>query len=209
MTPGQPPRFFVLWSCSPSWDGPLTCSEGDCVVPEYVLEREQWLPRPITPVFAFFADALNLEAITPPWLRFRIVSPTPIVMRTGTLIEYRLRIRGVPIRWKTRISQWSPPTGFTDEQISGPYRLWVHEHSFTPHEGGTLCKDRIRYRHFGGELVNRLFVAPELDRIFDYRRKAVHDLLGRPMPPTPTPGPTPIPESHETPIPPSAAPVER
>src|SRR5262245_5790145 len=106
----------------------------------YLIEREQWVPKPIEDVFGFFADATNLEAITPAWLRFRIVTPTPIAMAVGTLIAYRLRWRGLPLHWTTRIEAWEPPHRFVDMQLSGPYRSWHHTHSFESQEGGTLIR---------------------------------------------------------------------
>ena len=144
----------------------------------YDLEREQWFPRPLEEVFAFFADAGNLEAITPPWLGFEVLTPRPIAMRPGTLIDYRLRLRGVPLRWRTEISVWQPPHRFVDEQRRGPYREWVHEHTFAAVDGGTLVRDRVRYRVPGGWLVHELFVRRDVERIFDYRRERLASLLG-------------------------------
>jgi len=144
----------------------------------YDLEREQWFPRPLEEVFAFFADAGNLEAITPPWLGFEVLTPRPIAMRPGTLIDYRLRLRGVPLRWRTEISVWQPPHRFVDEQRRGPYRLWVHEHRFIEVPGGTEIVDRVRYAVPGGRLVERLVVDRDLARIFEYRRRRVAELLG-------------------------------
>jgi len=142
-----------------------------------VLTRELWLPRPAGEVFAFFADARNLDAITPPWLHFRILSPDP-AMHEGALLDYRIRLRGVPIRWRTRITAWDPPHRFVDAQLRGPYRLWVHEHTFEPRPGGVLCRDRVEYDAPGGPLVHRLLVAPDLARIFDYRAKRMQELFG-------------------------------
>ncbi len=146
----------------------------------YTLQREQMLPRPIDRVFAFFADAANLEAITPPWLRFQILTPQPIAMGPGTLIEYRLRLRGMPIRWVTRIEQWEPPTRFSDVQLRGPYRLWGHLHTFEPCGAGTRMCDLVRYAlPFGplGRLAHRLIVQSDLDAIFDYRAAQVEEML--------------------------------
>lgn len=147
----------------------------------YELSRDQEIPVAIDRVFAFFADAANLEAITPPLLRFRILTPRPIEMKPGALIDYRLRIRGVPVRWRTRISIYEPPHRFVDEQLRGPYRQWVHEHTFesTP-SGGTRMRDIVRYelpRVPGSSIVHRLMVRPDLERIFDYRREAIGRLL--------------------------------
>ena len=139
---------------------------------------EQWLPRPRAEVFPFFADAANLERLTPPWLEFRILTPRPVAMREGALIDYRLRIRGVPVRWRTRIAAWEPPDRFVDEQVRGPYRLWVHEHLFVERDGGTLCRDEVRYAVPGGALVDRLLVRPDVERIFAWRRRALAELFG-------------------------------
>jgi len=146
----------------------------------FVLRREQRLPRPPHEVFPFFADAGNLEAITPPWLGFRVVTPRPIEMREGALIEYRLRVHGLPISWLTRIEEWeTDPTHprFVDVQLNGPYSLWHHTHEFRPHpDGGTLMTDTVRYAlPFGplGSLAHRVLVRRDLERIFDFRARAV------------------------------------
>jgi ligand-binding SRPBCC domain-containing protein len=143
----------------------------------HVLEREQSLPRPPHAIFPFFGDATNLEAITPPWLGFRVVTPEPIEMAPGALIEYRLRLHGVPIRWRTTIAVWDPPRRFVDVQLSGPYRMWHHTHDFEPApDGGTLMRDTVRYAlPLGplGELAHHLLVKRDLERIFDFRRSAV------------------------------------
>jgi ligand-binding SRPBCC domain-containing protein len=137
----------------------------------HTLEREQVLPVQPGEAFQFFADAHNLEAITPPWLRFQVVTPPPIPMRPGTQIEYRLRLHGVPLGWLSRIEIWEPGRRFADLQVRGPYRLWHHTHSFTPHERGTSMSDLVRYAlPIPG--VGR-FVRRDLERIFDYRRDAV------------------------------------
>lgn len=151
----------------------------------HTLDLELWLRRPIDEVFAFFSRAENLEAITPPWLRFTILTPTPIPMRAGTLIEYRLRLRGWPVRWTTRIAVWEPPRRFVDEQVRGPYRRWVHAHTFERRDGGTLARDRVEYDPPGGPLVHRLFVRPEVERIFAYRQRRLRELLDGPPPAVP------------------------
>ena len=146
-----------------------------------VLEREQRLPCAPGAAFAFFGDAFNLEAITPPWLLFRIVTPRPIEMRPGALIEYRLRLRGLPVRWLTQIDEWDPGRRFVDTQLRGPYRLWHHTHSFEPDgAGGTLMRDTVRYTlplGPAGELARRLVVGRDLGRIFDFRREAIANRL--------------------------------
>jgi ligand-binding SRPBCC domain-containing protein len=139
-----------------------------------------WLDRPRDEVFPFFANALNLEEITPAWLRFRIVSKIPIQMYEGVEIEYRLRVRGIPIGWRSRITAWDPPHCFVDEQVRGPYRLWVHEHRFSADSGGTLCEDNVKYIPLGGSLVNKLFVERDIQKIFAYRSEQLRKIFGGP-----------------------------
>ncbi|MEX2529892.1 MAG: SRPBCC family protein [Gemmatimonadota bacterium] len=142
------------------------------------LRTEIHLPRPRDEVFSFFADAFNLQAITPPTLDFRIVTQPPIEMAEGTLIDYRLRLRGVPIRWRTRIQRWEPPSLFVDQQVRGPYRLWVHEHRFLEEDGGTRVLDHVRYAVLGGRFVNALFVRSEVEGIFRFRGERLLDRFG-------------------------------
>jgi ligand-binding SRPBCC domain-containing protein len=143
----------------------------------YRLEAELWLPRPLHEVFAFFSDAHRLEEITPPWLRFQVRTAKPIPMFAGTIIDYRLRLRGIPLTWQSVISVWEPPSRFVDRQVRGPYRLWHHEHSFVEHDGGTLIRDRIEYAIIGGPIVHELFVRRDLERIFAYRQDRLATLL--------------------------------
>jgi ligand-binding SRPBCC domain-containing protein len=145
------------------------------------LVREQRVARPLEEVFEFFARAGNLERITPPWLSFGLLSQEPIEMRLGTLIRYRLRLHGVPLRWTSRIEQWEPGRVFADRQVEGPYRLWHHQHEFWRSDGKTLVRDRVRYAlPLGtlGELGHALFVRRDLERIFRYRHEAVARMLG-------------------------------
>jgi ligand-binding SRPBCC domain-containing protein len=148
---------------------------------EHVLEREQLVGRAVGEVFEFFSQARNLERITPPWLRFEVLTPEPIAMAPGTLIDYRLRLRGVPLRWISRIEEWEHERGFVDRQLRGPYRLWHHRHEFVPcGDGGTVVRDRVRYAlPLGrlGEAAHAALVRRDLERIFDYRRAAVRRLL--------------------------------
>ena len=147
----------------------------------HVLERTQVVPRSRPEVFSFFEDASNLERITPPFLGFRIVTPLPIAMAEGTLIDYRIRLFGLPLRWRTRIDAYDPPRAFVDTQLSGPYRLWRHTHRFDEHPEGTLIFDRVEYDvGFGpfGELARALFVRRTLERIFDHRQRVVAEIFG-------------------------------
>lgn len=152
----------------------------------FELTSEVLLPRPRDEVFPFFADAGNLERLTPPWLRFEVLTPQPIAMRPAAVIEYRLRLRGLPVRWRSEITAWEPPFRFVDEQRRGPYRLWIHEHRFEEREGRTLVGDRVRYAVPGGPLleglVNRLLVRPDLERIFAFRRAVLLRLFGPALP---------------------------
>jgi ligand-binding SRPBCC domain-containing protein len=142
----------------------------------HVLERAQVLPADRDEVFAFFGDAFNLEAITPPWLGFRVLTPGPIEMGPGTLIEYRLKLHRLRVDWLTRVEIWEPGRRFVDTQLRGPYRLWRHTHFFEDHRGGTRVRDCVSYElPLGplGELARMLFVRRDLERIFDYRHTAV------------------------------------
>ena len=167
------------------------------------LVRTQLVPLPRDETFAFFAEPSNLEAITPPWLRFRILSEQPVVIGEGTLIDYRLVVHRVPVRWRTRIERWEPDVCFVDTQVKGPYALWEHTHAFEEHPDGTLIHDRVEYRMplgAAGALMHRLVVARDLDRIFDYRRAAIGRKLGT------VPAPA---DAAETPRDSSLAPTRR
>lgn len=133
------------------------------------LRTELWVPRPIDTVFDFFADAYRLEDITPPWLHFHVVTPRPVTMAVGTLIDYRLRLHGLPIGWQSEIAAWEPPVRFVDRQVRGPYRLWHHEHTFESVDGGTRVVDCVDYAVPGGPLIHALLVRRDLVRIFEYR----------------------------------------
>ena len=140
-------------------------------------ERSATLPFPRERVFDFFSRAENLELLTPPWLSFNILTPAPIRMGEGALIDYRLRLHGIPITWRSEITVWEPPYRFVDEQRRGPYRLWVHTHRFTEVDGGTQVEDLVKYAVVGGSLINKLFVAPDIKRIFDYRQTRLRELF--------------------------------
>jgi ligand-binding SRPBCC domain-containing protein len=142
-------------------------------------ERAQVLAGFREDVFAFFSNAQNLEMLTPPWLRFQILTALPIDMQVGTRIDYALRLHGIRVRWTSEITAWEPPLRFIDEQVRGPYRLWVHEHRFESVAGGTRVIDHVRYAVPGGRLVNRMLVAPDLDRVFRYRSDYLEKMFGR------------------------------
>jgi ligand-binding SRPBCC domain-containing protein len=144
------------------------------------LERRQWLSAPLDRVFDFFAQAGNLERITPPWLHFELLGEAPAELGVGTLIDYRLHVRRIPIRWRSRIEEWEPGRSFVDRQLRGPYRLWHHRHTFTLQDGGTLVRDEVTYAlPFGraGQFAHPLFVRRDLERIFEYRHRAVQEIM--------------------------------
>lgn len=138
------------------------------------INATQTLPRPIEEVFPFFTDAFNLERLTPSFLGFKVLTPKPIKMQSGTVINYTLKIHHIPIRWKTTIQNWDPPHTFVDNQDKGPYTLWHHTHTFTPTDDGnsTLCEDTVLYKPKGwilAPIVNKLFVQRDVKNIFEFR----------------------------------------
>lgn len=143
----------------------------------YELTSQVFLPLERTDVFDLFADAANLEKLTPPFLQFHVETPLPIEMKRGALIDYRLRLHGFPIRWRTEITEWEPPFRFQDSQIRGPYSMWVHSHEFEETDRGTVVKDLVRYAMPGGTLVHSMFVKGDLRRIFEYRQARLPELL--------------------------------
>ena len=146
------------------------------------LRREQRFALPPEEVFPFFGDARNLEAITPPLLRFRVLTPEPLEMRVGTHIQYRLRLHGIPANWLTTIQEWDPPRRFVDVQLRGPYALWHHTHDLADDgAGGTTMRDTVRYAiGFGplGELAHRVLVRRDLEAIFDFREEHITQTFG-------------------------------
>ncbi len=145
----------------------------------FEFKTEQLLPRPLDQVFPFFSDPRNLQAITPPWLDFEITTKGDLQMREGLVIDYRLRIRGIPLRWRSEITIWQPPRRFVDEQRTGPYRFWIHEHTFEAIGNSTRIGDYVQYGVPGGVLVQRLFVARDVARIFEFRRAKLEQILER------------------------------
>jgi ligand-binding SRPBCC domain-containing protein len=144
----------------------------------FTFTSSQSLRAPLDEVFAFFADPGNLERITPPWVAFRIKTPLPIEMRAGALIDYRLRIKGIPTAWRTEITEWDPPYRFVDTQLKGPYRRWVHTHTFAEAGDTTRIEDHISYAVPGGALIARWFVRRDVERIFEFRSRVLTKLFG-------------------------------
>jgi ligand-binding SRPBCC domain-containing protein len=146
----------------------------------HTLVREQWVPQPIDAAFAFFSDPANLQALTPPWLDFRITE-SPAQLQVGSLIRYKLRWHGLPVRWTTRIAEWQPPHRFVDIQLSGPYALWHHQHQLTSAGAGTSIRDEVTYAlPLGalGNIAHSLLVRKDVERIFDYRIQRMRQILG-------------------------------
>lgn len=150
----------------------------------HILEREQFITQPLSEVFAFFERPENLAEITPPGMRFRIRSESPVEMRRGAVIDYTISLLGLRLKWRSRISTYEPPHMFVDVQERGPYALWEHTHTFEEVEGGTLVRDVVRYEMpFGplGRLAHTLWVRRQLERIFDFRAVRLEEIFeGRP-----------------------------
>jgi ligand-binding SRPBCC domain-containing protein len=141
----------------------------------YQLRTQLWLPQSREEIFSFFSDPENLDRLTPPWLHFEILTAPSIEMRKGALLDYRLKLHGIPIRWQSEIADWEPPNRFVDRQTRGPYTLWVHEHTFSEHNGGTLVGDKVLYSPLGGRLIQKFLIAPDLQKIFRYRHQMLQD----------------------------------
>jgi ligand-binding SRPBCC domain-containing protein len=164
------------------------------------LLRQLWIPRPLEVVFSFFSNPQNLEQLTPPSIGFKILTPEPISMQAGTLLDYRILLHGFPLRWRSEITAWEPPHRFVDVQRRGPYSSWLHEHRFESRDHGTLLTDFIQYQipfHWvpGAQLLRRFLVEPDLHRIFEFRRTALLRHFGLRetdcVPPSPSQNPTP------------------
>ena len=141
------------------------------------IESDIWLPRPLDEVFAFFSNAANLEVLTPPWLHFRILTPKPIAMHDGTLIDYSIRVHGIPISWQSEITNWNPPHRFVDVQRRGPYRKWVHTHSFEDVNGGTRVGDSVEF-DVPFAFAAGWFVKRNVEKIFSFRTEALKKRFG-------------------------------
>jgi len=139
----------------------------------YRLTARMSVDLPIEKVFEFFADANQLERITPQWLHFKVLTPCPIEMKAGLILDYRIRLHAIPIKWRTEISAWEPPFRFVDQQLKGPYKRWHHEHTFQEVDGKTIVCDNVHYIPRGGSLIHRFMVKPDLEKIFRFR----HDRL--------------------------------
>jgi ligand-binding SRPBCC domain-containing protein len=147
----------------------------------FTLQRQQFVPRPPSEVFLFFSRPENLELITPPWLGFRMLTPSPILMQKGAVIDYSLRTSGMKLQWRSLISEYNPPYMFADQQVKGPYALWLHLHTFTEADDGTIIKDEVHYALPLGPLgwiAQHLVVRKQLEDIFEHRSGAIEQLFG-------------------------------
>ena len=146
----------------------------------HILIRETVLNGSIEEVFDFFSKAENLDKITPPILGFRIITPLPVEMKKGTLIDYKIKLNGIPFNWRTEITKWDPPNCFEDTQLKGPYKMWIHEHKFIERNNKTFMTDTVRYISPGGAfefIPHNLIVKKKVDFIFDYRQKIFDELF--------------------------------
>ena len=136
----------------------------------------------INEVFTFFSKAENLDLITPPELKFKILTPLPVEITDGTLIDYSISLSGIPFKWKTKISRWEPPDYFIDVQLKGPYKIWIHEHIFRSQGTGTVVKDVINYLPPGSiaePVINRLFVKKKLERVLEFRKFKINEIFNK------------------------------
>jgi ligand-binding SRPBCC domain-containing protein len=143
----------------------------------YTLHSRQFVPKPLPEVFPFYADARNLQELTPKFLDFKILTETDLTMRAGLIIDYRIGLHGIPMKWRTEITAWEPMHRFIDEQRKGPYTLWRHEHTFVEENGGTWVIDRVDYDMIFGFMVEGVLVRPELKKIFGYRGERLQQLF--------------------------------
>ncbi len=143
----------------------------------YRLNAVQWFDLPLDQVFPFFADAMELERITPEFLNFKVLTPKPINIQEGTLIDYRLKLHGIPIKWRTEICVWEAPYRFVDQQLRGPYKRWYHEHTFEEIDGKTKVCDNVHYIPRGGSLIHKFLVKPDLEKIFRFRQDRLREIF--------------------------------
>jgi len=147
---------------------------------QLTLQKSQWINKPVSEVFAFFSEAQNLERITPPYLQFKILNTSTKGITKNTLIDYRLKLHGIPFHWKTRINDFIPNKMFIDEQLKGPYKKWVHTHSFKEKDGGTLIEDNVIYEIPGGivgEFLLKSYIKKDLEKIFTYRQEIIKEIF--------------------------------
>ena len=148
----------------------------------YEINTTQFIAKPLEMVFDFFSKPENLEHITPSYLKFNLQTPSPVIMKIGQIIDYKIKLKGIPLRWRSQITSYDPPYHFVDEQIRGPYALWQHTHTFKEKNGTTLIEDHILYKiPFGiiGSAANSLFVKKDLTRIFQYRKEKINLIFGK------------------------------
>ncbi len=146
----------------------------------HVLIKDTTINRPLNEVFDFFSKVENLNSITPPDMHFKILSPLPIHIQKGTLIDYKIKVNGIPFKWKTEISEWEPPYRFIDKQLNGPYNTWIHEHIFEERNGVTHMRDIVHFRSPGWilePLINKLFIEKKVRAIFNYREEKLKELF--------------------------------
>ncbi len=143
----------------------------------FFLEKEIKTDSPLDQVFEFFSNPFNLEKLTPNFLNFKILTPPPIEMKKGLHIDYQINLYGFPIGWKTEITAWDPPYRFVDEQKKGPYRVWIHEHTFEEVNGMVAIRDKVEYAVWGGKLTQKIFVKKNLKKIFDYRQEMIQKIF--------------------------------
>ncbi|OGB65303.1 MAG: hypothetical protein A2Y94_01305 [Caldithrix sp. RBG_13_44_9] len=146
----------------------------------YFFSTTSHLENPIEEIFQFFSNAENLSRVTPPHLKFEILTSLPIEMKKGTLIEYRLKIHHLPVYWQTEITVWEPPFRFVDVQLKGPYRKWVHEHKFEKMRAGTQMTDLVEYALPGGPfapIINKIFVGKDIKKIFSFRGNIFREIF--------------------------------
>jgi ligand-binding SRPBCC domain-containing protein len=146
----------------------------------YILTTECLIGKPQAELFSFFAEAGNLQLLTPSWLNFKILTPLPVIMKQGTIIDYRLRLTGIPFGWRTEITVWDPPLRFVDTQVRGPYAAWIHEHRFEQKNGNTLVTDRVEYQIPGliaGDILHILLIKQQLRQIFTYRQQVIQRIF--------------------------------